>query len=108
MHLHCRHMYGCTPCLHGLGTYRQESSKPATHWRALSGMQDQVHGCPYKVFGKPQLTAALGRLGLKSAASQAVVAKAQEGHFQLACAAAFEGLHSCACDTGINHPNQVR
>ena len=66
-----------------------------------------MHGCPYKVFGKGQLTAALGRLGLKASAAQTVVNKAQEGHFQLACAAAFEGVHSCACDTGINHPNQV-
>ena len=66
-----------------------------------------MHGCPYKVFGKGQLTAALGRLGLKTSAAQTVVNKAQEGHFQLACAAAFEGVHSCACDTGINHPNQV-
>ena len=70
-------------------------------------LQDQVHGCPYKVFSKGQLAAALGKLGLKSQASQAVAQKAQEGHFQLACAAAFEGMHGCACDTGINHPNQV-
>ena len=35
------------------------------------------------------------------------VAKAKAGHFQLACAAAWEGQHSCSCDTGINHPNQV-
>ena len=34
-------------------------------------------------------------------------AKAKAGHFQLACAAAWEGQHSCSCDTGINHPNQV-
>lgn len=33
--------------------------------------------------------------------------KAKAGHFQLACAAAWEGKHGCACDTGINHPNQV-
>lgn len=35
------------------------------------------------------------------------VLKAAAGHFQLACASAWEGKHSCACDSGINHPNQV-
>ena len=34
--------------------------------------------------------------------------KAAAGHYQLACAAAWEGKHGCACETGINHPNQVR
>lgn len=29
----------------------------------------------------------------------------KEGHFQLACAAAFEGATSCVCEAGINHPN---
>lgn len=33
--------------------------------------------------------------------------KAAAGHYQLACAAAWEGKHGCACETGINHPNQV-
>lgn len=32
----------------------------------------------------------------------------QAGHFQLACGMAFQGVHGCACDTGINHPNQVQ
>lgn len=36
------------------------------------------------------------------------MAKAKSGHYQLACAMAFEGVHGCACDTGINHPNQAR
>ncbi len=34
-------------------------------------------------------------------------AKAKAGHFQLACAAVWEGKHGCSCETGINHPNQV-
>lgn len=34
------------------------------------------------------------------------VSKAKGGHYQIACAAAFEGVHNCPCDTGINHPNQ--
>ena len=32
----------------------------------------------------------------------------QAGHFQLACGMAFQGVHGCACDTGIKHPNQVQ
>lgn len=35
------------------------------------------------------------------------VAKAKAGHYQLACAAAWEGKHGCSCESGINHPNQV-
>ena len=35
------------------------------------------------------------------------VTKARGGHFQLACAAVWEGKHGCMCETGINHPNQV-
>jgi hypothetical protein len=35
------------------------------------------------------------------------VGAAAAGHFHLACAAAWEGQHGCACETGINHPNQV-
>ena len=34
--------------------------------------------------------------------------KAKGGHYQLACAAVWEGKHGCACESGINHPNQVR
>lgn len=36
-----------------------------------------------------------------------IVSKAKAGHYQLACGLAFEGVHHCSCDTGINHPNQV-
>lgn len=35
------------------------------------------------------------------------VRKAKGGHYQLACGAAFEGSHGCACDEGIQHPNQA-
>ena len=44
---------------------------------------------------------------LPASAVHEAVTKAKGGHFQLACAAAFEGAHHCDCDTGINHPNQV-
>lgn len=67
---------------------------------------DQFHGCPYRTFNATSLTAALGRLKLPAEAVSEAAAKAKAGHFQLACAAAWEGQHSCSCDTGINHPNQ--
>ncbi len=35
-----------------------------------------------------------------------VVSKAKAGHYQLACACAFEGINKVPCDTGVNHPNQ--
>jgi len=127
---------------------------------AISALQGQVHGCPYKTFSQESLRAALSRLqvrphgvsfqghmargdGLRwcgwvglqpgeeppgSAAAptpqlafppfvpllqvapakiEEAASKAKAGHFQLACAAAWEGKHGCACETGINHPNQV-
>lgn len=71
-------------------------------------LQGQVHGCPYKTFDKGSLTVALTKLRIQPQAVQEAVSKAQGGHYQLACAAAWEGAHGCSCDTGINHPNQVR
>ncbi|DBA73367.1 TPA: hypothetical protein ACH3X1_011411 [Trebouxia sp. C0004] len=65
-----------------------------------------VHGCPYKTFDKDSLTAALTRLHVEPQAIRAAVAKQQGNHFQLGCAAAWEGAHGCECVTGINHPNQ--
>ena len=44
---------------------------------------------------------------LSGAQVSETVAKAKAGHYQLACAMAFEGTQDCSCDTGINHPNQV-
>ncbi|GMH36669.1 hypothetical protein BSKO_04542 [Bryopsis sp. KO-2023] len=64
------------------------------------------HGCPYKTFTEPQLRAALGKLKIGAREMDEAVSKARGSHFQLACAAAFEGASGCPCDTGINHPNQ--
>jgi DNA primase large subunit len=34
-----------------------------------------------------------------------VVSKAKAGHFQIACACSFEGVHKgTPLDTGVNHP----
>jgi DNA primase large subunit len=66
----------------------------------------EVHGCPYRTFGEDALRAALGRMEVAPAKAEEAVGKARAGHFQLACAAAWEGKMGCACDTGINHPNQ--
>ncbi|KAL4459160.1 hypothetical protein ABPG75_014025 [Micractinium tetrahymenae] len=68
----------------------------------------QVHGCPYKTFSQESLRAALARLQVAPTKIEEACNKAKAGHFQLACAAAWEGKHGCACDTGINHPNQAR
>lgn len=66
----------------------------------------QVHGCPYKVFSQDQLRAALSRLQVSGPKVDEAVKKASAGHYQLACAAVWEGKMGCSCDTGINHPNQ--
>lgn len=72
-----------------------------------SWMQGVVHGCPYKAFDANSVTAALSRLRIAPGKVRAAVDKMQGGHYQLACAAAWEGAHGCECITGINHPNQV-
>ncbi|KAK9838163.1 hypothetical protein WJX81_005591 [Elliptochloris bilobata] len=63
-------------------------------------------GCPYKTLSAAELAGALARLRLPPRAADEATARARAGHFQLACASAFEGAHGCACETGINHPNQ--
>ncbi len=35
------------------------------------------------------------------------VSKARAGHYQIACACAFEGIHKTDMDVGINHPTGV-
>lgn len=72
-------------------------------------MQGDVHGCPYKTLEKEALAAALTKIRISAPIVNEAVAKAKAGHFQIACGITFEGQHAgCACDTGINHPNQVR
>ena len=70
-------------------------------------LQADYHGCPYKTWGAEQLAAVLGQMNLSSTAIRETVNKAKGGHYQLACGLAFEGVHACGCDSGINHPNQV-
>ena len=67
----------------------------------------QVHGCPYRVLGEEELRASLSKLSLADPGKvEQAVSKAKGGHYQLACATVWEGMHGCACDSGINHPNQ--
>lgn len=70
-------------------------------------MQGDYHGCPYRVWEKEAVRAALQKLKVTPAKVEEAVSRAKGGHFQLACASAWEGAHRCPCDTGINHPNQV-
>lgn len=66
----------------------------------------QVHGCPYRLFHEESLRSALTKLAVQPSKIEESVAKAKGGHYQLACAAVWEGKMGCSCDTGINHPNQ--
>lgn len=63
------------------------------------------HGCPYRHFSEENLRAALGGMHLTPACTREVMEKVKGHHYQLACAAAFEGSHRCQSD-GVNHPNQ--
>ena len=65
-------------------------------------------GCPFKTQAPDALAALLrSRLGLVAGAAAAVVARARQGHYQLACASAWEAVHGGKeLDSGVNHPNQ--
>ena len=49
------------------------------------------HGCPYKSWSAQQLSAQLSKMQLSSSQVSETVAKAKAGHYQIACALAFEG-----------------
>lgn len=70
--------------------------------------QGDHHGCPYKVHKDEEdvLRGMLGRLQCEDSKISEAVSKSRAGHYQLACAAAFEGIHGCSCETGINLPAQ--
>jgi DNA primase large subunit len=65
-------------------------------------------GCPYKTLGAGALGAALARARVPPAAAADAASKAAAGHFQLACAAAWEGAHPGheLESAGVSHPNQ--
>lgn len=68
--------------------------------------QGDFHGCPYKTWAGSALRQTLQQLGVPAASVETAVTKAGAGHYQLACAAVWEGKHGCACTSGITHPNQ--
>ncbi|KAG2443115.1 hypothetical protein HYH02_009528 [Chlamydomonas schloesseri] len=73
----------------------------------FSGGPGDHHGCPYRRLDEPALRAALGRLKCDDRKVEEAVAKARDGHYQLACAAAFEGVHRVPeMDVGISAPLQ--
>ncbi len=83
----------------------EAQSKP--HKRLDMWVQGDYHGCPYRVWEKDAVRAALQKMRVTPAKVEEAVNRAKGGHYQLACASAWEGAHRCPCDTGINHPNQV-
>ena len=70
-------------------------------------MQGEAFGCPYKTASPQELTEMLRAMRLPPQAVEEAVTKARGHHYQLACTAAFQGQHSCICESGISHPNQV-
>ncbi|EFJ45195.1 hypothetical protein VOLCADRAFT_64063 [Volvox carteri f. nagariensis] len=73
----------------------------------FSGGPGDHHGCPYRRLDEPSLRAALGRLRCDDRKIEEAVSKARDGHYQLACAAAFEGMHRVPeMDVGISAPLQ--
>ncbi|KAF5828854.1 eukaryotic and archaeal DNA primase, large subunit-domain-containing protein [Dunaliella salina] len=71
----------------------------------MSGGATELHGCPYKRMDEASLRASLSRAGCDLSRMEEVVSKAKGGHFQLACACSFEGMHKgIPLDSGVNHP----
>lgn len=71
-----------------------------------TAQQGEYHGCPYKTWSAAALRSTLQGMQVPAANVETAVSKASAGHFQLACAAVWEGKHGCACTAGITHPNQ--
>lgn len=67
---------------------------------------DEHHGCPYRHKSEDDLRSMLQVLSLESQRVDSILDKVKNKHFQLACQETFEGVHGCACMTGVNHPNQ--
>jgi hypothetical protein len=75
---------------------------------ALTAVQGEAFGCPYKTLSVTELTEALLAMHLPPRTVEEAVTKARGHHYQLACTAVFQGKHNCICESGISHPNQVR
>mmetsp|Transcript_3120 Transcript_3120/g.6789 ORF Transcript_3120/g.6789 Transcript_3120/m.6789 type:complete len:550 (+) Transcript_3120:140-1789(+) len=73
--------------------------------KSTGGAADH-HGCPYRRLDEPTLRAMLASLKCESSKIEEAVLKARHQHYQLACAAAFEGTHHTSLDAGIQHPAQ--
>ena len=64
-------------------------------------------GCPFRICKSDALAQALGKMSLKADAVTAVVGKAREGHFQVACTMVYEARHGkFGAEGGVQHPNQ--
>ncbi|GLC39296.1 hypothetical protein PLESTB_001574700 [Pleodorina starrii] len=73
----------------------------------FSGGAGDHHGCPYRRLDEASLRAALGRMRCDERKIEEAVSKARDGHYQLACASAFEGVHRVPeMDVGISAPLQ--
>jgi len=64
-------------------------------------------GCPFRTCKSDALAQALGKMSLKGDVATAVVGKAREGHFQVACTMVYEARHEkLGAEGGVQHPNQ--
>jgi len=77
------------------------------HQQHAHDVQGEAFGCPYKTLSPQELSEMLRALRLPPRTVEEAVSKAKGHHYQLACTAAFQGQHSCICESGISHPNQV-
>jgi DNA primase large subunit len=64
-------------------------------------------GCPFRNCKPADLEKTLTGMGLKKGDVTAVVGKAKERHFQVACTMVFEARHAkLGVEGGVQHPNQ--
>ena len=88
---------------------------PLTCMQIIQGsppMPGQAHGCPYRHWGEPQLSALLGQMRITGQDRESILASARNQHFQVACQKHFEVAHrDILKEHGLpesevgNHPN---
>lgn len=85
------------------------SYKPYACGKVIGASPDTygATGCPFRTCKSDALGKALGKMSLPADVVTAVVGKAREGHFQVACTMEYEARHGkWRVEGGVQHPNQ--
>ena len=95
-----RHQYGQEGCR---ANYAGHSCG-----RVISASHDRTgqSGCPFRACSSKELSAMLRGMKVPAGAIAAVVNKAQNHHYQMACSAVYKALHVKELEQPLTHPQQ--